>query len=205
MSKTLYYSLLSKAPDIEEIEKYSLYAGEMNPRIFVKFVEMLFDAYYRISIWEPFAGTSFFASSERSILLDIAESYGIDLISYGLEPNDKRIKIADSTKVWPNCIIDGLLFHPPYYGSYPMSNNGRDISYIQDKNKYMDMLGKVVDNAIRCLRKKGLACVVGRSYRVKREVCRLDLMFLELFLHKGFQLKEVWKSSPDIVLILEKN
>ena len=99
-------------------------------------------------------------------------------------------------------ILSLLLFHPPYYGTMPMSNDRRDLSFVKDKLDYMKKLGVVVDNAIPFMVPNGLVCAVGRDYRVGGERCNLNLMFLQLFENKGFVLKQVWQSVPDVVMIM---
>ncbi len=202
MRKETYSSLLKNAPDVPEWGTYNLNAGEMNPEILLWFITNLITNRLPLVIWEPFAGTSFVGSSPRSNLQNIAEADKVSLISYGLEPADKRIKRADSTVVGPNTKIGGILFHPPYFGTAPMSNNEQDISLIHDKGSYKMTLGKALDNAMPFMVPNGLACVIGRSYRTCGEAYRLDIVLLQLFESRGFTLKNVWKSSPDIVMIM---
>lgn len=180
---------------------YNLNAGEMNPNILTYFSIEVKKHGLPLSIWEPFAGTSCMGSCEKSLIQDLAEEYELFLISYGLEPSDSRIIIADSTFTGPKDIIGGMIFHPPYFGSVPMSKDVHDLSLIHEKSDYIKELGMVVDNAIPFMVNGGLVCAVGRDYRSGGKRHRMDLILLELFEGKGFVLKNVWKSTPDIVMI----
>lgn len=202
VSLETYVRYLRKAHNLADYGNYTLNAGEMNPEIFEHFVQTMKDKKLPLVIWEPFAGTSQKDSSEWSISQDYAERAGVTLISYGLKPADKRIQIADSTQKGPNCSIGGMLFHPPYYGTIPMSDDKEDLSFIKDKAEYNKKLGKVIDNTISSMVPNGLVCAVGRDYRCNGERTRLDLLFLQLFENRGFVLKDVWISTPDVVLIL---
>lgn len=205
MSVESYLKFLGNAPEISASHRFfNRNSGEMNPRIFECFLQILTRYSLPKVIWEPFAGTSAHGSSPICILQDIAERKGITLISYGLEPTDKRICVADSTQIGPKCAIGGILFHPPYFGTSPMSRCIGDLSYIRDKDEYVRELGKVIDNAVPFLVPEGLVCVVGRDYRFNGEVCQLNKLFLRLFEEKGFVLKTVWKSIPDVIMIMSK-
>ena len=205
MSLETYSRLLHKAPDLEDYGDYTLNAGEMNPVIFSRFVQELVKHNLPKVVWEPFAGTSATQSANRSSLQDYAETVGVKLISYGLRPADERITIADSTAIGPNKTIGGMLFHPPYYGTMPMSQDKRDLSFMSGKTDYLKQLGLVIQNAIVFMVQDALACVVGRDYRANGERVRLDLMFLQLFESRGFRLRDVWKSTPDVVMIMGNN
>lgn len=202
MSLETYSRLLHKAPDLEDYSDYTLNTGEMNPVIFSRFVQELVKHNLPMTVWEPFAGTSALHSASRSSLQDYAETVGVKLISYGLKPADERITIADSIVTGPNKIIGGMLFHPPYYGTMPMSQDKRDLSFMTGKADYLKQLGMVIQNAITFMVPDAMACVIGRDYRMGGERVRLDLMFLQLFESMGFRLKEVWRSTPDVVMIM---
>jgi hypothetical protein len=197
-----YLRLLRKAPELDSFRDYALNAGEMNPVIFENFVAEIVRRNLPLAIWEPFAGTSFTGSAVVSVSQNYAAKNGIKLISFGLGPTDPRIAEVDSTERGPGTTIGGILFHPPYYGSAPMSPDTRDLSLVKDKAEYLRRLGTVVDNAIPSMVPDSLACAVGRSYRTDGQVMRLELMFLQLFESRGFTLVDVWKSEPDVVLIL---
>lgn len=202
MSFESYLHFLRKAPELDSFGDYALNAGEMNPVIFEDFVAEIVKRKLPRVIWEPFAGTSFTGSSVVSLSQNYAEKQGVRLISFGLNPADSRIMQVDSTEHGPGTTIGGILFHPPYYGSAPMSPDTRDLSLVKDKAEYLRKLGVVVDNAIPNMVPDSLACVVGRAYRVVGQVMRLELMLLQLFENRGFVLVNVWKSEPDIILIL---
>jgi hypothetical protein len=194
--------LLVSAPVIPDNGGYNLAAGEMNPAIFERFIGIVKKLNPSPVVWEPFAGTSYEGSNPRSTSQDMAEKEGIRLISYGLAPRDLRIVKADSALTGPNIKIDGALFHPPYYGSSPMSADMSDLSRTGDFSDYRMVMDIVAWRIAKEMNKDGLVCAVGRDYRRYGERIRLDLMYLEIFGRAGFELNEVWQSPPDIVLIL---
>jgi hypothetical protein len=193
--------MLVCAPVIFDSIDYNLAAGEMNPAIFERFIGIVKKPNPSPVIWEPFAGTSCNGSNQRSTAQDMAEKEGIRLISYGLAPRDSRIVKADSALMGPNTKLDGALFHPPYYGSSPMSADMSDLSRTGDFSDYRMVVDIVAWRIAEAMNKNGSVCAVGRDYRHNGERVRLDLMYLEIFGRAGFELNEVWQSPPDIVLI----
>lgn len=193
-----YIQLKSSAVVVPDTGNYKIDAGEMNPFIVERFFSLLGK---KPVVWEPFAGTSFDGSSNISMAHNIANDTGVRLISYGLCPQDDRIEVCDSVLQGPMVTIDGMLFHPPYFGSSEMSEHEDDLSSIDNEAEYKDKLGKVIDNGIDRMAENSLVCAVGRDYRHKGKRIRLDLWYLELFEKKGFTLRNVWISSPDIVLL----
>lgn len=196
-----YISMLVCAPVIFDSIDYNLAAGEMNPEIFSRYVDMAKIASANPVIWEPFAGTSCQGSNPRGVIQDIAERKGVRLISYGLAPKDSRITHADSVRIGPKATLDGALFHPPYFGSGLMSDDDSDLSRIRSFSEYQSAIGVVVWRIAEAMSKGGSVCAVGRDYRVYGERIRLDLTYLDIFGRAGFELNEVWRSLPDIVLI----
>jgi len=196
-----YISMLVCAPVIFDSIDYNLAAGEMNPEIFSRYVDMAKIASANPVIWEPFAGTSCQGSNPRGVIQDIAERKGVRLISYGLAPKDSRITHADSVRIGPKATLDGALFHPPYFGSGLMSADMSDLSRTGDFSDYRMVVDIVAWRIAEAMNKNGSVCAVGRDYRHNGERVRLDLMYLEIFGRAGFELNEVWQSPPDIVLI----
>lgn len=198
MSIDKYIRLKTSAKIMPDVGNYNITAGEMNPFIIERFFSLLGK---KLVVWEPFAGTSFNGSSKVSVTHNMAEDIGIRLISYGLCPQDDRIEVYNSVEEGPKTTINGMLFHPPYFGSSEMSGDVCDVSSIDNETGYKDKLSKVIDNGIDCMAENSLVCAVGRDYRYGGKRVRLDLWYLELFEKKGFVLEEVWISSPDIVLL----
>lgn len=203
MSIDRYIRLKTNAKVIMDSGNYSIHVGEMNPNIASRFFDLLRGSSTPKVIWEPFAGTSANGSSVSSMARHIAEDLKVKLISFGLCPLDCHIIQCDSVKNGPGESIGGMLFHPPYFGSSLMSENPDDLSSIKSEVEYLDKLSKVIDNGVDSMANGSLICAVGRDYRYKGKRIRLDLWYLELFEKKGFSLKEVWISSPDIVLLFE--
>lgn len=194
-----YLKMRRDATILRDEGGYDLAASQMNPIIFEDFVGVLLDSDTLSVIWEPFAGPV-----EKSRFVDFAEEIGITLLSQTLHPTDKRITAADSTVTGPGRAIGGMLFHPPYYASAPLSSDERDVVRGTTKDEYMARLGAVVSQGEPWLVDNGLVCAVARDYRIHGERIRLDLWMLELFEPRGYHLLEVWTSEPDVVLILRR-
>jgi len=178
---------------------YNRYRGEMNPEIARTFFQILDGSFTFPVVWEPFAG-----SSERSLAQDYARAEKVELISYDLAPKDSRIKKRDSMMSGPAKTINGLLFHPPYFGTQPFSKDDRDLSLHQNIDSYRQSLRVVISRASQKMEEDGFVCAVGRDYRVNGKRVRLDVIFLELVQEAGFTLMEVWSSIPDMVLLFQK-
>ena len=165
MNTDKYIHLKTIAKVMSDVGNYRHDVGEMNPYIMLRFFDILRNKEKKPVVWEPFAGTSFEGSSKVSIAYNVAEDVGVKLISYGLCPEDNRVQVCNSVEEGPKTTINGMLFHPPYFGTCEMSKDKNDISCIDNKVGYMDKLSKVVDNGIDCMVDNGLVCAVGRDYR----------------------------------------
>ena len=203
MSINEYIRLKKDAVHLPDVGGFDINTGEMNPIIAKRFCNRLKGSRSSTTIWEPFAGTSFSLSSGINIMHGVAKEVGVKLISYGLEPVDDRVIVKNSVENGPEETINGMLFHPPYWGSSLMSDSPDDLSGIDNEDEYRHKLSCVIDNGVDFMAAGGLVCAIGRDYRHNGKRIRLDLWYLDLFEKRGFVLKEVWTSSPDIVLILE--
>jgi hypothetical protein len=192
-----YIEMRRKAIILDNKGDYNLAESQMNPAIFDEFIRSLRRESLPTVVWEPFAN-----SVSRSRLLESAVDAGAVLISQSINPKDSRILSADSTVTGPGVQIGGILFHPPYYGSAPISNDRRDVALSVSSGTYLKRLGCVIDQAEPWMVHNGMACVIARDYRIHGERIRLDLWMLELFESKGYCLIDVWGSEPDVVLIL---
>ena len=201
MSNSTYISLLKKAVIVENIGDFNINKAECNPLFFNEFCRTV-SSYHHLpyAMWEPFAG-----HNGRSKAQDYAASMGLLLISYDLEPSDKRVIKADSTVVFPGkSVVGGVFFHPPYFGTAPLSSDKRDISLIGKWEAYLSSLKKTVLLIRSALAEGGLVCAVGRDYRYGSKRISLPREYLKLFEEASFELCEVLKSEPDVALILRK-
>jgi len=195
-----YLALRRRARIIRDSGGYDIHLGESNPVIFEDFVERLFDRDLLPTIWEPFAG-----HTGPSKNCDLCEDVDIELIAYDIAPCDARVKQADSTLHGPQKAIGGLFFHPPYFGTNPMSGNHSDLSIQSDLHMYRNALSCTAGFAAVSLVKDGISCLVCRDYRTAGRRIRLDKIFLELFEGLRFSLIDVWTSEPDIVLVMKRD
>jgi hypothetical protein len=157
--------------------------------------------------WEPFAGHF---SPNKTI--DICAKYGVNLYSFDIAPIDSRVVKADSTITKLNCKIQGAIFHPPYLGSSPMSNENGELSKLSTEQYWNGLKNtvKLIDESMD----HGFVCIVGRilfarqpdkgHFRQPSQKIQLDWMFTELFVELGFGMKEIYNSPPDWVIVLEK-
>jgi hypothetical protein len=194
-----YLEMRHNAMVLRDIGGYDLDRGEMNPAIFEEFLGEVVDSDVIPAIWEPFAGHTGNSRSQ-----DFAQEAEVMLISYDLEPSDTRVVRADSTKCGPRESLGGVLFHPPYFGSAPLSGDEADLSVIESMDDYVISLQKTVDFVKVLLVKEGLVCAVGRDYRHGGERVSLASVYLEMFGAAGMSLLRVWLSEPDVILVFRK-
>jgi len=177
MSYGEYITLRTKSMVLNNPGDFDINRAESNPAFFEEFVGDVFDNdSLPAVIWEPFAGHT--GSSRHQ---DFASMIGFKLVSFDLEPCDQRVVKADSTIRGPGCMVGGVFFHPPYFGTVPLSGNDGEISLISDWKVYVEALRKTVLIASLMTLEGGLVCAVGRDYRHAGERVRLDLEYLKLF------------------------
>lgn len=195
-----YISLRTKSMVLNNPGGFDVYLAESNPAFFEEFVGDVFDNdSLPAVIWEPFAG-----HTGRSMNQDFAEMIGFKLISFDLAPCDKRVIRADSTAKGPGCMVGGVFFHPPYFGTVPLSEDESDISLIADWKAYVSALKKTVLISSLMTTEGGLVCAIGRDYRHSGKRIRLDKTYLELFESESFVIHSVLESEPDVAMIFRK-
>lgn len=178
---------------------YDVRKGEMNPAIFGELVGLMVGSGLPMVVWEPFAG-----HTGRSRTQDYVERVGgLTVLSFDLEPCDPRVRKADSTKEGPGVFVGGVLFHPPYFGSSPLSKEAGELSTMSDEGSYKKALRDSAMLARDCLELGGFVCAVGRHYVKSGKKVDLGLWYLEVFEEMGMSLAEVWKSEPDVALLFE--
>jgi len=117
-----------------------------------------------------------------------------------------RVLVGDSLQTGPPawaCPLAGAIFHPPYFGTAPMSDNENDLSWVDDEDVYRTSLKKAADIVVENLSHNGMVCAVGRRYRHDGEEIRLDEWFVEIF-SDTLVVEEVWLSIPDVAIIMRK-
>lgn len=194
-----YRTLRHNAEVLSDNGDYKPELGQTNPKIFDELVDRLFQGNGLPVIWEPFAG-----HVGKSRNHDVCKEWGVKLIAYDLVPSDQRVIQADSTSEGPSEPIGGMVFHPSYFGAHPFSYDDGEISRIDDEERYRVALGKVIRFAWEAMISGGIVAAVCRRYRFGGREIKLDEWFLDLFQDVGFELKEVWSSEPDLILVLEK-
>jgi len=171
---------------------YNLAAGEMNPMIVMKFADKL-TSHGAQAVFEPFANPN-----GKSVSL--FEEVGIYLWGHSLESDHPRIGEADSTIDEPVGEFEGVLFHPPYFGSQPFTNDPRDLSRMRDVDEWLVAMESAAEIAVEHLVQDGVVCAVGRRYRHGGKEIRLDEWIVTAF--SGLTPIEVWMSEPDVAIIL---
>jgi len=171
---------------------YNRYQGQVNPLITSEFFRFFSDNQV---IWEPFAGTG------NVLTIDMGLEKGLCVLAQDIGATDSRVKCVDSMVCGPDKMIDGIVFHPPYYGTGVFTENSNDIGLCQTPEDYMDGLRKVVELGLGKL-DEGYVCVVGSSYLSRGKRVYLDWWLTVLFMEYGLQVMEMWASEPDIAVIL---
>lgn len=188
-----YRDLRHKAEILPDNGNYDLSLGEMNPAICQRFSELLADE-EATSAWEPFAnpdGRTFKYFREA----------GISLFATSLKSDNPAITEVDATFYRPQFNYQGVLFHPPYFGSKPFTNDPRDMSHISDDENWKMRLQSAVDIVLARLVSEGVVCAVGRRYRHGGKEIRLDEWLVSAF-GDAMEPTEVWMSEPDVAIIL---
>lgn len=165
----------------------------MNPEIYRQFFRMV-TAHGGQIVWEPF-------SLPMGCGVEHAEDAGVTLIAHSLESRHKEVFVADSTERGPYLTpVDGVIFHPPYFGSSPQSQDDRDLSHIDDEDRWLVAMESAAEIALENLVDGGFVCAVGSRYRCNGSEVKLD-EWLFLAFHT-LELLEVWKSEPDVAMVL---
>ena len=200
MSESLnkYRELRHKCEVVADNGGYNLANGEMNPAIVDRFVEFLSDHEAKVT-WEPFAnpdGRTFPPFKEA----------GIRLIAFSLTSGHPDIVVMDSTIYGPAeydptaWAVDGVLFHPPYFGSAPLSEEEGELSLVDSEEKWKEKLQTAADVAMHYCSDDAHICAVGRRYRHGGKEIKLDEWLVAVF--SDMEVVEVWESQPDIAIIL---
>jgi hypothetical protein len=195
-----YIELRTKAMVLNSVGFYDINMAESNPAIFEEFVgDVLENDALPAVIWEPFAG-----HTGRSKTQDFSQGISLKLVSFDLVPSDDRVVQADSTVTGPGEMVGGVFFHPPYFGTSPLSQDERDISLISKWDEYVEALKKTVNIASLVTVCGGLVCAIGRDYRHGGLRIRLDKEYLKMFESESFELHSVMESEPDVAIIFRK-
>jgi len=195
-----YIGLRTKSLVLRNNENYDLHKAELNPVIFEEFIGVVLEKNSLPPVvWEPFAG-----HTGRSRTQDFSERIGLKLISFDIKPSDDRVVRADSMVTGPGMMVGGVFFHPPYFGTTPLSDDSHDLSIISNWDKYVDALSKTVRIASLVTVDGGFVCAIGRDYRSGGERVRLDLEYLRLFEEDSFEIHSVMESEPDVAMIFIK-
>lgn len=84
-----------------------------------------------------------------------------------------------------------IMMHPPYYDIIKFSEDRRDLSNAASVDSFLEMMGRVVDNAAPVLDKgRYLALVLGDKY-AKGEWIPLGFLTMNEVLKRGFMLKSI--------------
>lgn len=175
---------------------YNLYQGEMNPKILDAFLEKFSSSKV---LWEPFAG-----HTRPNWTIERCSQYGHCLVAYDIHPCDSRVIQADSTCTGPPEQVDGVLFHPPYFTTDPMSGYPNEIATCPTLLTYLRALDSAVQVTSDFLKVGGIVCLVGRSIHLFSEWINVDWYMTDIFLKRKFWLSSIIKSTPDVVVFLEK-
>ncbi len=83
------------------------------------------------------------------------------------------------------------MMHPPYYDIIKFSEDSRDLSNAASVDLFLEMMGRVLDNAAPVLDKgRYLALVIGDKY-AKGEWIPLGFLTMNEVLKRGFMLKSI--------------
>ena len=198
MNQDKYIELRKTSTIVENRGDFKVSNAESNPELFRDLLNRILNSNLPQKIWEPFAG-----HNGRSKTQDIVSGTDVQLFSFDLSPVDARVIRADSTVFYPNTIMGGAFFHPPYFGATPQSESPRDISKVDDWDEYLCALTRTIRLIKKTTIKNGLVYAVGRDYRIHGERIRLDLEYINIFCNNMFVLESVLMSEPDVCLVFK--
>jgi hypothetical protein len=187
-----YRELRHRAEVLSDVGDYNLASAEMNPVIATRFAELLSDEAAKF-VWEPFANPD-------GRTFPVFAEIGVKHIAHSLSEGHPDIIYADSSIDGPECEVDGVLFHPPYFGSKPLSDDERDLSAAADEDEWLVLMESAAEIAMESLTPEGAVCAIGRRYRYDGKEIRLDEWLIMAF--NGLTPVEVWSSEPDVAIVL---
>tara|TARA_R110000824_G_scaffold395910_3_gene597020 strand:- start:1292 stop:1924 length:633 start_codon:yes stop_codon:yes gene_type:complete len=155
------------------------------------------DGLFDFTAWEPFA------MDDRSRKWHTNGSLVIHGPNFDLLNGKIETKCVDSTRYGPGKYVHMVIFHPPYYGSSPLSDAGWDISNL-DHDDYFEALYRSVVIAYGSLSKDGIVGVVGRDYNYDGEFIRMSEIMVGMFISLHMNVEKVVTFTPDILTILRK-
>jgi len=192
MSEALdtYRKLRKTARKVPDEGGYNLASGEMNPMIW-RWLGLGLRPQQRV--WEPFANPD-------GRTFKLAEELNLELVSMSLTKGHPGVMVADATCTDPPGMFDGVLFHPPYFGSRPFTDDSRDLSNALSELDWKVGIKCVSMEICKRLNPRGVVCAVGRRYRHGGKEIKLDEWLLKTF--DRLTPIEVWSSEPDVAIIL---
>jgi hypothetical protein len=190
-----YRKLMRCATVVRDEGGYDLRGGQANPVLFEEFVGFVLDFGFAPVVWEPFA-----SPGGTPGVFELCDDIGVSVVAHGIGPSLPRVIDADSTVKGPGVEIGGMYVHPPYFGGVPFSDDGRELSLASSEVSYRAALGRTFVLGMDAMREGGVACAVGRRYRVMDEV-RLDEWMAEDLADVGFELCGVMLSEPDVAIV----
>jgi hypothetical protein len=194
-----YQNLRRDAKRLEDFGDYKIDLGQMNPEIYRHF-SLLLESRGAKRVWEQFAnphGRAFHYFPE------------MEVIATNIEPVHSGVVKMNTIEMCPDGEFQGIIFHPPYFGTKPFTDNINELSLENDFDEWCEKISMAADMAVECLSDDGLVCAVGRRYRFNGKEIRLDELLVEAFCGNGLggrpmEPQEVWFSEPDIVIIFKR-
>jgi len=188
-----YQVMLLKAPIINLGMAY----GDLsNPPIYERFAAFAVE-HDVTHVWDAFANRN--GESIHFFL-----SRGIAIISHNVDPAHPEVLKRDSTKEGPGIRVEAVIIHPSYFGSCLLSKEEGELSALKELDDYNRKLSGTVHLAVDSLTCSGYVCAVGRTYRTGNRRIDLGEWFVEAFCEHGFELVEVWKSVPDVAIVMQR-
>ena len=195
-----YREAKHKAPRVwppNQTYPYDHRAGEFCPAAVESFLQRHVEA--GSVLWEPFAG-----HTSHNQTIDICAALNMRLIAHDIDPTDKRVIKADSTRTGPGCSINGVIFHPPYYGAGCLfSEEPGELAAIENIDGYMQAINKTID-IVDAAMTVGHVCLVARTYRAQGKTIHLDWLLTSAFLSRSYTFVYVECNMPDWIIYLSK-
>lgn len=129
------------------------------------------------------------ARKAREFISSEPNKYGV--VAEVVTGDSTTVDFRDVLKKHNQKSVQLLIAHPPYFDIIKFSNNPRDLSNAPSVDKFLEMMGTIVDNASAVLEKgRYFILVIGDKYS-RGEWVPLGFLTMNKIVQKGFLLKSI--------------
>lgn len=135
--------------------------------------------------------------AERARKLIEQEANPYDVVREVLEGDSATYNLNEALARYGQKSAQLLMLHPPYFDIIRFSDDARDLSNAPSVDLFLDMLGRVVENAAPLLdRGRFMALVIGDKY-ARGDWIPLGFLAMQAVMQRGFALKSIVVKNVD--------